>query len=357
MAWGPALSAGPPRFTVAPANDTPRTAPGEARACAVVLAVSLVVFTWAYWTTLASLVRRWSLDPQYTHGYVVPIFAALVLWVRRDWFPTRHVGPSWWGVPLIAAAALCRLCGSLYSFEWLEGGSVMLALAGLCWMTMGYRVLRWALPAFVLLVFVLPWPWQVDQMLTMPLRRLATVCSTFALQVLGVPALARGNIIVINGLEVGVVEACSGLGMLMTFFALSTAVSFAADRSRFDKMVIFLSAVPIGVLMNVARITVTVFLFQYASADVAKVVFHDVAGWVMMPAALAVLWLELVLLGWLWLPEEKGRPVPVPPRRSRTSAPVSAPSPSRMADTRPVGELKPLAMQPDPLQEMPDAAS
>lgn len=328
----------------------------SAPVCGVLLALCLGAFTWAFWPTICALVHRWSLDPQYTHGYVVPLFAALVLWARRDWFPEDGLGPSWMGVPLLLLGGACRLAGSMYSFEWLEGGAVLLVLGGCCLVTMGYRVLRWALPAFVLLVFVLPWPWQLDQMLTQPLRRVATVCSTFALQVLGVPALARGNIIVINDLEVGVVEACSGLGMLMTFFALSTAVAFAVRRPRFDKAVLFLSAVPIGILMNVARITVTVFLFQYASAEVAKVAFHDVAGWVMMPAALLVLWLELLVLGWLWLPEEKGRPVPLS-RRAVSAAPAPPP-PSRMADTRPVGEWKPIELSPEqPLQEMPDAAS
>jgi exosortase/archaeosortase family protein len=75
-----------------------------------------------------------------------------------------------------------------------------------------------------------------------------------------VPALDRGNIIVVNARESGVVEACRGPGMLMTFFALSTAVAFVIDRPALDRAVVFLSAAPIGVLMNVGRITATVFL-------------------------------------------------------------------------------------------------
>src|SRR5262249_3716366 len=153
----------------------------------------------------------------------------------------------------------------------------------------------WPVAAF--LMFVLPWPWQFDQVLTYPLRHVATVCSTYLLQTLGLPAVARGNIIVINDLEVGVVEACSGLGMLMTFFALSTAVALVVRRPRLDRLLVFLSAVPIGVLMNVLRITVTVYLFEAANADLARLVFHDIAGWVMMPLALILLWLELLFLG------------------------------------------------------------
>src|SRR5205823_5999270 len=153
--------------------------------------------------------------------------------------------------------------------------------------------------------------WQFDQLLTHPLRRVATVCSTYALQTMGLPAVARGNIIFINQLEVGVVEACSGLGMLMTFFALSAAVALVVQRPMLDRVVIFLSAVPVGVLMNVVRITVTVLLYEAANPQLAQVVFHDVAGWVMMPMALAVLGLELWFLGRLRLPVERARPVPV----------------------------------------------
>jgi exosortase/archaeosortase family protein len=129
---------------------------------------------------------------------------------------------------------------------------------------------------------------------------------------MGVPALARGNIIVIDDEPpIGVVEACSGLGMLMTFFALSTAVALVIRRPLADRLVLFASAVPIGVLMNVVRITLTVFLMRVANAEIANVVFHDVAGWVMMPMALAVLWLEMLWLARLRLPAP-----PPPPRRT-----------------------------------------
>src|SRR5262249_14449994 len=151
------------------------------------------------------------------------------------------------------------------------------------------------------------------QALAHPLRRLATVCSTYALQTMGQPAVAHGNIIVINELQVGVVEACSGLGMLMTFFALSTAGALGIQRPWVDRLVVFLSAVPIGVLMNVGRITVTVFLFEVANERLARLVFHDLAGWVMMPMALAVMALELRFLSQLRLPVERKSPGPVRP--------------------------------------------
>src|SRR5207244_428595 len=162
---------------------------------------------------------------------------------------------------LLLLAGLLQLTGSIFAYKWLELGALLPALAGVTVLAVGPAVARWAWPVAVFLLFILPWPWQLDEVIAHPLRRVATLTSTYLLQPLGYPALARGNIIVLDDVEIGVVEACSGLGMLMTFFALSTAVALLARRPLFDRLVIFLSAVPIGVLMNVLRITVTVILF------------------------------------------------------------------------------------------------
>lgn len=297
----------------------------------VALGAALV---WVYWPTLEQMRVRWSQDPQYTHGYIVPLFAALVLWSRRDSFPAGRQRTSWWGAAALALAAVLRVVGVVLSYEWVEAGSLIPAVAGAILLTGGPAVLRWAWPVFAFLLFVLPWPWQLDMALAHPLRRVATVCSTYLLQALGYPALARGNVIHINQLQVGVIDACSGLGMLMAFFALSTAVALVIDRPLVDRIVLFLSAIPIGILMNVLRVTVTVVLFQVASSETARFIFHDVAGWVMMPMALAVMGLEL----W-WL------------KRLR----VTPPSEPTLLDDPGRGAAG--AVSPHSLLETPDAAS
>jgi exosortase len=162
------------------------------------------------------------------------------------------------------------------------------------------------------LIFMLPLPYQVEVGLAHPLQRLATVVSTYALQTLGLPAVSRGNVILIDDLEIGVLVACSGLGMLVTFFALSTAVAFVIQRPFRDKVVIFFSAAPVGVLMNLLRITVTGLLHRAVDSEIANLVFHDLAGWLMMPAALAVMWLELKFLDRLFITPEETGPVPLP---------------------------------------------
>src|SRR5688572_386377 len=70
----------------------------SAFAAAAVLAVVLIV---SHWHTLSHLIDRWSNDPQYSHGFLVPIFALGILWSRRDQFRRIAWKPDWRGLALL----------------------------------------------------------------------------------------------------------------------------------------------------------------------------------------------------------------------------------------------------------------
>src|SRR5262249_34924588 len=148
------------------------------------------------------------------------------------------VGPSWWGVPLLAMGLGLRLFGVYKYYLWLEVVSLLPCLVGL-WLTVGgWAAVRWAWPALFFLAFMIPLPYRAEIALAAPLQRFATVTSTFIMQTLGLPALSEGNVIRLNDVEIGIVEACSGLRMLVVFFALSTGVALLIRRPLVDKLVI-----------------------------------------------------------------------------------------------------------------------
>src|SRR5262249_35685267 len=153
-------------------------------------------------------------------------------------------------------------------------------------------VLRWSWPAIAFLVFMLPLPFRVEVALSHPLQRVATYLSTYALQTLGFAAVSEGNIIILDNVRIGVVEACNGLGMLVTFVAMTTATVLIVRRSWIETVLILLSAIPIALLANVLRITTTGILHAEVGGQIGDIVFHDLAGWLMMPIALCLLWLE-----------------------------------------------------------------
>jgi exosortase len=143
---------------------------------------------------------------------------------------------------------------------------------------------------------MLPLPYFLEVSLAHRLQRLATLASTYGLQTLGLAAIAEGNVIIMSEARIGVVEACSGLGMLVTFFAEATAVAMLIRRSILEKLLIVASAVPIALTVNVIRIMVTGIVAETAGESAADRV-HDLAGWFLMPTlALALLWLELAIL-------------------------------------------------------------
>src|ERR1700733_15238221 len=89
----------------------------------VTLLTATACLVWAYWTTLADMANRWAHDPQYSHGYLVPLFAGVLLWLRRQYTPQTWK-PCWWGAPLLAAGIFIRLTGAVYFSPWLDSVSL-----------------------------------------------------------------------------------------------------------------------------------------------------------------------------------------------------------------------------------------
>src|SRR5262249_4440532 len=157
-----------------------------------------------------------------------------LLWLRRRKLAEGQIGPSWWGAPLLAMGLGLRLVAAYFHYPWFDAISLLPCLAGLCLMLGGRVAFRWAWPAIGFLGFMIPLPHRLSVALAGPLQSLATVMSTFALQTLGFPALAEGNVILLNEVELGIVEACSGLRMLVVFFAFSTAVALLIRRPLWE---------------------------------------------------------------------------------------------------------------------------
>lgn len=266
------------------------------------LAVLLALVGWAYWTTLQDVARRWTFDPLYSHGWLVPAFAALLLWLRKDMLQGAVLHPSLWGLTVVAAAAAMRVVPLWFGFSVLDRYSLIPTLCGVCLAAGGWAALRWAWPAICFLVFMLHLPAGLDQWLANPLQRVATLASTNALQTLGFFAEAEGNVILLSDSELGVVEACSGLRMFVTFCAMTTAVAVLMKRSWIQKVIVVASALPLAMICNIARITLTGVVRETLGERMAQLVFHDLAGWLMIVLALALLGLEMFVLGKLFVP-------------------------------------------------------
>jgi exosortase len=275
---------------------------------------------WVYWPALAIMARRWRVDAQYSHGFLVPVFAVALLWLRRGLYKPGQAHTQWWGVPVLGIALGMYLYGSYVYKQWYEAISLVPCLAGLCLLLGGWTLLRWTWPSIAFLAFMMPLPYSVEVKFCEQLQYFATATATYGLQTLGFPAFHEGTDIVLNNKWTGVEKACSGLSMLMTFFALSTAVALLVRRPAWERLVIVVSAIPIAVASNVTRVAGTVLLYQATDNEWLQQKAHDSAGWMMMILGLLLLAVELKYLS--YLAPESGRSGPDPLKKPSLPRPV-----------------------------------
>jgi exosortase len=262
----------------------------------LIAALTLLVIA-CYWNTLVGTADAWT-SPMYSHGYLVPVCAAFLLYLRRQPFQEISSLERWWGVGIITAATLMRVAGSFMVQFTFDRLSLLLCLLGVFILVGGFRTISWAGPAIGFLVFMFPLPRILVDNLLRPLQTMATISSVYALQVFGLDVYRDGNRIELEGQAMNVVDQCSGLRMLTIFVALAVAVvMISSHRPLWERIVIVASSIPIALLVNCIRITLTGLLFSLnVNEEVANKIFHDFAGLIMMPIAMGLLFLEMQIL-------------------------------------------------------------
>ena len=298
-----------------PSTDSPSAADASPRKWDKLwLVLALVALCLIYKDLFVWLSKVWSNDADYSHGYLVPIFAAYILWSNRGSLHRSNEGNSEnvlsnsglvLGASLLGAGLLMRLAGIYMRIQTLEGISIVPFILGAITILYGRRAARWGAPAVLFLLFMIPLPGILSGQLSGLLQTIATQVSTFSFQTLGIPAFAEGNVITLSKGQIGVAEACSGLRMLYAFFALTVGACMMINRTWTEKVVIGLSAIPIAIVANCIRIIATGIAFEYFDPEIAEHVFHDVAGWLMMPLGFAILLGVLGILDRLIVPDDR----------------------------------------------------
>jgi exosortase len=273
----------------------------------------------AYWDMLSIIAQVWTSYGLYSHGWIIPLCAAGLLWLRWEPFGDVPTSDRWIGVGLLVGGLILRLVAASNLLTGILGKypldrlSFIPAIFGVFIIVGGLNVLRWAWPALGFLVFMFPLPTKLETTVLLRLQTGAAICSTFVLQTLGVPAFRDSRIINISGMDLAVADACSGLRMVTIFCALAVAMVFLIERPWWDKLIILLSAIPIALIVNIIRISLTglAYLWLDPQNKLFHALAHDWAGLLMMPLALGILWLELQILERLTIPVEvaKYRPV------------------------------------------------
>ena len=272
-------------------------------------AATLAALAWAYWPVIYRLVADLNQDENYSVGLLVPFVAIYLAWRERKALAQYDLRPAWFaGIGLILLAQAAYLYGLFILLESAERYALMLTVAGLVLMVAGWQAFRRLVWVLLFLFLMVPLPGRVHNMISSPLQTQATTGAVFFLEIFGASVHRAGNVITVNGTEVAVAEACSGLRMLTAFVVVAATLAYLVNRPRWQKGVLLVSSVPIAIACNLVRLVITAALFGAGYSKAAETFFHDFAGLMMMPLAVFILAGELWLMKRLVIPEEKIAP-------------------------------------------------
>jgi len=243
----------------------------------------------AYCRVLLKLVTDWWQIPDFSHGFLVPPFAAYALWRKRERLRHIEIAPAWSGVILLAFGLAVLLLGVYGSELFLSRISLVIVLAGLALGFGGGKLLSEMRFALLVLLLAIPIPAVVFAQITLPLQILASKLASALLPLFGVPVLREGNIIQLPAMSLEVAEACSGIRSLMSLLTLSIVYGYFLERSMWRRVVLALASVPIAIAANAVRLLGTGLCVQYWDPDKAMGFFHEFSGWVMFLVSLVCL--------------------------------------------------------------------
>jgi exosortase len=241
-----------------------------------------------YAPILWQLVRVWDGDADMGHGFFVPVLAGFIAWQKRHELLAERPSPNWWGLAVVAIGALQLYVATLGVELFLSRTAFVISLIGIVLLLGGTRYLKiLAFPLFMLF-FMVPIPAIVYNKITFPLQILASEVAAMSLDIVGIPVLREGNVLQLSDTSLSVVEACSGIRSLLSLTFLSLVYGYFFEKKTWIRVVLFVATVPIAIVANAGRVTLTGILTEY-KRELAEGFFHEASGWVIFMIALAVL--------------------------------------------------------------------
>jgi exosortase len=249
-----------------------------------------------YYHVAIKLVSDWHTLPDFSHGFLIPFFALFLLWDKRRDLERTPIAPTWGGAWLVVLGLMELMLGVFGADLFLQRTSFILLAAGLIWTLLGKAMLGQLKFVFFVLLLAIPLPTILYNKITFPLQIMASTLASQLLQLVGVPVLREGNIIQLPAMPLEVAEACSGIRSLMSLFTVAVIYGYFLERATWRRWVLALSAVPIAVTANVARIFGTGLCVQYWDPDKAMGFFHEFSGWLIFVVSLSCLYLVHVAM-------------------------------------------------------------
>jgi len=256
--------------------------------------IALIALTYRH--VVPGMVADWNNDPNYSHGFLVPLVAGYFVWQRWPDLQNMRLKPNNYGFVLVLLSQIMLIFGFIATEYFSMRVSLVVLVAGIVLFCFGWMIFKSLALPLGFLFFMVPLPYIVYDAMAFPLKLLVAKFSVAVLKLMGISVLREGNIIMFPQTVLEVADACSGLRSLMSLLALAVAYAFVSQRSNTKRCILVAAAVPIAIATNMLRVIATGVLAQYYGAAAAEGFFHEFAGISVFALAMVFLFLIGALL-------------------------------------------------------------
>jgi exosortase len=252
------------------------------------------LFWYLFHREIDDIVYRWITDSSWSHGFLIPLFSLYFINQRKKEILSLKTRPNYIGLLFLVCAILFYIFNIVSPSGWayFRALSMIAALGSIILLLGGWLLLRYTWLPVAYLIFAVPLPGRIYRGLTIPMRQWAATAAAGLLNLVsGMEATARGVVIdvIYKGRQLepplDVAEACSGMRLLMAFLALGVAMAYLHYRPIWQRIVLLISTIPIAILCNIIRVTITGFIYVLIHPRYTQGVYHDALGMAMLPLA------------------------------------------------------------------------
>ncbi len=275
-------------------------------------ALLVVAFAWTFhWMGI-----RWDeTNSYYSHGWLIPPIVAALLYRKRRQLAAARVRPCAWGLAILLPSLFVQVLSTAWQVGFVSGFSFIGALVGLTLTLFGAEVLRLAAFPLAFLVFMVPLPVLLVEMVSFRLKLLAARAAMGVLDTVGLPAVRNGSIIRIPTGTLVVDDVCSGLKYLISLTAFGALYAHISSVGKAQKVALFLISVPVSFVANVIRVILMVLVgYTLGVATAEKWYFHGTLGFMLFAVAFVMLFLTEALFQRLG----RSRPAKASPRTAES---------------------------------------
>ncbi|MFH1148239.1 MAG: exosortase/archaeosortase family protein [Pseudomonadota bacterium] len=265
------------------------------RTIMIQLGLIFVFFALLYYPVCADMMADWATDEKYSHGYLIPAIAGYMIWTLRKDLKKIDPAPSNLGLAILILGLLQVIAARVGSELFLQRTSMIVVAFGISLFLAGGMFTRKISFPLAYLLLMIPVPAIIWDKFAFPMKLFASYVTAHIMHTIGIPVLREGNILNLGNVTLEVADACSGLRYLTSLFALSAALAFLTTNTKVRKWLLFFSAIPIAILGNILRLTVTAVLAGKYGEKAIEGFLHEFCGWLVFLAVVAM------LLGANWL--------------------------------------------------------